>query len=334
MSGCIYPLIFEPELRHYIWGGRNLADLFGRKLPPGRTAESWEISGHPSSPTRVAAGYWKGKTLPEVMRHLGTKLVGSHSQDMLQRGRFPLLVKLLDAHDNLSVQVHPDDDYAREHENDLGKPELWCVLYAEPGAELIYGLKRGVDRRRFVEGLHNGSVQELLHHLPVKEGDVVSVPTGTLHAIMSGIVVAEVQRNSDATYRVYDWDRVDDEGNPRELHVDDALNVIDWNQVEPGKASPVILRDEPGLKQSLMVSCPQFVLESLDIEAGHSFAGTCDGSTFEIWGCISGEAEIRSAAEPVALPAVRFALLPAALGDYTIVAKEKSRLMRIYVDGH
>jgi mannose-6-phosphate isomerase len=331
MRDRVYPLTFEPTLRDYLWGGRNLERLYGRRLPPGITAESWEISGHPTAPTRVAAGAWQGCTLPEVLEAMGEQLVGSRSRAMLALGRFPLLIKLLDATQDLSVQVHPSDTYALRNEGDLGKTEAWYILHAEPGATLIYGLARGTTRETFVEALRNQAVETQLHRLAVQEGDVLFVPAGTVHAIMAGIVAAEIQQNSDATYRVYDWGRVATNGDARPLHIDKALDVIDWTCVTPAKVKPVLLEQPPGVTRARLVEAPQFVIESVDLDAEADFAGVCGGETFEIWGCVQGEAEIGWQGEPVAAPAVRFVLLPAALGRYTVRAARPSRLLRIYV---
>ncbi len=331
MQEQIYPLTFEPVLRDYLWGGRNLERLFGRRLPPGITAESWEISGHPSAPTRVDWGFWQGRTLPEVLTALGEALVGARSRPMLRMGRFPLLVKLLDANHDLSVQVHPSDDYALRHEGDLGKTEAWYILYAVPGAHLIYGLAEGVTRESFIQALRNGTLESQLHRLGVKEGDTVFVPAGLVHALTAGIVAAEIQQNSDATYRVYDWGRVSTNGETRPLHIEKALDVIDWSRTAPGKEEPVLLSQGEGILHTRLVACDKFVMECLDLEAGAAFRGACTGETFEIWGCVSGEAHLTWAGEPVSLPTVRFVLLPAVLGEYAVQAATASRLLRVYV---
>lgn len=331
MQKEIYPLTFEPVLRDYLWGGRNLETLFGRHLPPGITAESWEISGHPTAPTRVDWGLWKGRTLPEVLAALGEALVGTRSRTMLRLGRFPLLVKLLDANHDLSVQVHPSDDYALRHEGDLGKTEAWYILHARPGAKLIYGLAEGVTRETFVHALRTGTVESQLHRLPVKKDDVVFVPAGLVHALTAGIVAAEIQQNSDATYRVYDWGRVSTNGETRPLHIEKALDVIDWSLIAPGTQEPVLLEQREGVRHTRLVACDKFVMEALDLAPGAAFYGACTGETFEIWGCIGGEARILWAEEPLPLPAVRFALLPAALGEFAVQAAQESRLLRVYV---
>jgi mannose-6-phosphate isomerase len=327
----IYPLTFEPALRDYIWGGRNLETLYGRELPPGIVAESWEISGHPTALTRVDAGPLAGLTLPQVQERLGTALVGARSQWATQRGKFPLLVKLLDANRSLSVQVHPADDYALAHEEgELGKTEMWYVLHAKPGAKLIYGLARETTRDEFRAALHEGTLGDLLHYLPVRPGDTIFVPTGTLHALLEGIVVTEIQQNSDTTYRVYDWGRVGADGRPRPLHIDKALDVIDFGQVRPQASTPTVVAEGPGFRQAELARCRYFAVQEIVLDAGAAYRGRCDGTTFEIWGCVAGQADVGWAGEPLPLAAVRYVLLPAALGDFTIQARGPATLLRAF----
>jgi mannose-6-phosphate isomerase len=335
MNETIYPLTFTPVFRDYIWGGRNLETKLGRSLPPGIIAESWDISGHPSSPTKVDNGPLAGQTLPQVLDLLGVDLVGSRSQAMLERGKFPLLIKLLDANKPLSVQVHPDDDYANIHaDGELGKTEMWYVLHAEEGTCLIYGLKPGVTPASFRQALEAGKLEPCLHRLPVKAGDTIFVRAGAVHALLEGIIVAEIQQNSDTTYRVYDWNRVGADGQPRPLHIEKALDVIDFDLVEPGPAVPQLLEASNGLRREMLVTCPYFRVEKLTFEKRTvSFAGRGDGSTFEIWGMMSGLGQVVWAGEPLELSAVRFALLPATLGDFTIEVMEPSVMLRVYVPG-
>lgn len=333
MSDNIYPLTFTPVFRDYIWGGRNLETKLGRALPAGIIAESWDISGHFSSPTKVDNGSLAGKTLPEVLDLLGSELVGSRSQAMLARGKFPLLIKLLDANKRLSVQVHPNDDYANKHENgELGKTEMWYILYAEPGARLIYGLKPGVTPRSFRQSLEAGELESCLYQLPVKAGDAIFIPVGSIHAIMEGILLAEIQQNSDSTYRVYDWNRVGADGQPRPLHIDKAIDVINFELVEPGPYPPQLLEESTGLRREVITACPYFHVEKISFEKeDSSFKGLCDGSTFEIWGTMSGHSQVVWAGQPLDLPAVRFTLLPATLGEFEIKAKTSSVVLRVYV---
>jgi mannose-6-phosphate isomerase len=333
MNKNIYPLTFEPVFRDYIWGGRNLETKLGRTLPPGIVAESWDISGHPSSPTKVDDGPLAGQTLPEVLNLLGAQLVGSRSQTMLERGKFPLLIKLLDANKPLSVQVHPADEYANAHENgELGKTEMWYILHARPGAYLIYGLKPGVTPNSFRRALEEGHLETCLHQLPVKAGDAIFIPAGSTHAIMDGIVLAEIQQNSDTTYRVYDWNRVGADGKPRPLHVDKAIDVINFDQVEPGPFLPRLLEEGEGVRRELITGCPYFNVERVTFEqTAASFKGQCNGPTFEIWGTVSGLSRVVWAGESVELPAVRFTLLPAVLGNFEIEAPAPTTMLRVYV---
>jgi mannose-6-phosphate isomerase len=336
MEKTIYPLIFTPVFRDYIWGGRHLETKLGRTLPPGIVAESWEISGHPSAPTLVENGPWAGQSLLQVMQSLGLKLVGHHSQAMLARGKFPLLVKLLDANQPLSVQVHPNDDYATHYENgELGKTEMWYILYAEPGAYLTYGLKRDVTPDSFRQALEAGTLETCLHQLPVKAGDAVFVPAGSVHAIMEGILLAEIQQNSDTTYRVYDWNRLGADGQPRPLHVDKAIEVINFAQVEPERFPPQLLEESEDLRREIITACPYFNVERVSLKrTGAKFEGRCDGSTFEIWGIMSGSGRVAwGHGEALELSAVRFTLLPAALGNFEIEVSEPSLFLRAYVPG-
>jgi mannose-6-phosphate isomerase len=296
-------------------------------------AESWEISGHPSAPTTVENGPLAGQTLPEVLQRLGLDLVGRRSQAMWERGKFPLLIKLIDANQPLSVQVHPNDEYANLHENgELGKTEMWYILDAEPGAYLIYGLKPGVTPASFRQALEAGKLEAYLHQLPVKPGDAVFIPAGSVHAIMDGILLAEIQQNSDTTYRVYDWNRLGADGQPRPLHIDKALEVINFNQIEPGHFQPRLLEENDDIRREMITTSPYFNVERVTFKREKAaFKGHNDGSTFEIWGAMSGQGQVNWAGEPLELPAIRFTLLPAALGDFEIEALAPSVFLRAYV---
>ncbi|MBE3576289.1 MAG: class I mannose-6-phosphate isomerase [Limnochordales bacterium] len=223
----MYPLKFDPIYKEKIWGGDALARLFGRKLPSGRVGESWEIAAHPHGQSIVSNGPLAGRRLVDLLHSHRDEIMG---KTPLSAGeRFPLLVKLLDCNDWLSVQVHPDDEYARIHEGDLGKTESWLVLYAAPGAQIVYGLKPGTTRQEFAAAIAGNRVEDYLHKVNVRAGDVFSVPAGTVHALGRGVVVAEIQQNSDTVYRVYDWGRLGDDGKPRKLHVEKALDVINFD---------------------------------------------------------------------------------------------------------
>jgi mannose-6-phosphate isomerase len=333
VNNNLYPLTFTPALKDYIWGGRNLEDLYGRQLPPtGPIAESWEISGHPNGPAVVDAGALAGQTLPEVLEALGTDLVGTRASWALERNKFPLLVKLLDAQKRLSVQVHPEDDYAlANEEGELGKTEMWYILHAQPGAQLIFGLRPGVTPEAFRQAVTDNELDKWLHHLPVKAGDAVFVPAGTVHAILGGIIAAEIQQNSDTTYRIYDWGRVGADGNPRPLHVDKALEVINFQLIEPGAYQPVTVTSENGITRQEITRSDYFVVEEVALSPGAVYAGRTDGASLEIWGTIEGSSGLTWAGEPVSLPAIRFCLVPARLGDFGVRSVEAATMLRVYL---
>ena len=322
-TAMIYPLTFEPVFKDYPWGGRNLATKLGRTLPEGIVAESWDIAAHPNGSSVVNAGPLQGKTLPEVQAQLGEALLGDRNAAALASGKFPLLIKILDATRWLSIQVHPDDAYGLQHEGEPGKTEMWVVLHAEPDAELIYGFAPGMSRTQYAAVIGTDASVDGLHHVPVKPGDVIFVPAGTVHALGPGIMVAEIQQNSDTTYRIWDW------GRPRPLHLEKSLDVLNFDQVAPGPAQPALLLDEEGVRIERLVTCPYFETERITLPAGHEFYGLCDGSTFEIWGVLRGQITLTSDAPPLTLKGVEWALLPAELGEYQILIDEDAVLLRV-----
>ena len=321
----LYPLTFDPAIKDYPWGGRNLETVLGRKLPDGIVAESWDISGHPNGPSVVNNGPLRGKTLPEVQEMLGEALVGTRSTQALDLHRFPLLIKLLDANRWLSIQVHPNDEYGLAHEGEFGKTEMWVVLHAEPDAEIIYGFEPGVTKAHYAAEIGTEASADGLYRLRVQPGDVVFVPSGTIHALGPGIIVAEIQQNSDTTYRVYDW------GRPRPLHLSQALDVLNFDLVEPQATTPKVLVDEDTFKAEQLVSCKYFETERLSMSPGDTFYGLCDGDTFEIWGVMKGKAAISDNGTTVTLSAVNWALLPAELGEFQVEAEVESTLLRVFV---
>lgn len=330
MNAQIYPLQFAPVFKDYPWGGRNLETVLGRQIPDGIVAESWEISAHPNGQTEVIAGPLAGLTLAEVQEKLGEDLLGSRNRHALAMNKFPLLIKLLDANQWLSVQVHPDDEYGLAHEGEYGKTEMWVVIHAEPGAELIYGLKPGADRDLFASAVEAGQSEALLHRVPVTTGDVVFVPAGAVHSLGPGILVAEIQQNSDTTYRIYDWGRLGNDGKPRPLHIAQALDVIDWGQIEPGTVRPRLISDgSRGLHHEVIGESAYFRTERLGMSAGSRYADRCAGESFQIWAVLSGRATLTWAGDPLGLSAISWVLLPAALGEFEIHADTDSVLLRV-----
>ena len=346
-SAEIYPLSFRPVFKDYIWGGRNLETKVGRALPAGTVAESWEIASHANGQTRVAAGPLAGFSLGDLQARLGERLLGRARS----RSGFPLLLKLLDANRWLSVQVHPDDAYAGVNGGEPGKTELWIVLHAEPGAELIYGLKAGVDRESMARAVAAGKqIEDALHRVAARAGDVFYLPAGTVHALGPGMVVAEIQQNSDTTYRLYDWDRTDVDGQPRPLHVRQALDVIDWRIVEPAAVDPPILSAPDGWVREILsdlravggnagralradagdeTGCSFFEVQRLTGQPGAVWADACAGDSFQIWAALSGRASLHWSGRQAELPAVSWLLLPASLGPFELRCESDSVLLRI-----
>lgn len=327
------PLTFAPALKDYLWGGRELERLFGRTLPDGVVAESWEISGHPAGISVVDSGPLRGRDLPGLVAEFGTRLVGRRGRRAIERGMFPLLVKLLDANHALSVQVHPDDDHAAAHGlDDSGKTEMWYVLHAVPGAQIICGLVAGTDRTALRGAVDEGRPQDLLNRVPVQAGDSILVPAGTVHAILAGVVLVEIQQCSDTTYRIHDWGRLGPDGQSRELHVEQALDVIDFGPAGAVPMPPRVVEARAGLLREVVAECGHFVVERVRIASGTRFDGVLDGETFEIWGVLEGAASVGSGGmPPTNLAAVGFGLLPATMGAFSVLARTDVVALRAYL---
>jgi mannose-6-phosphate isomerase len=313
----------QPVFKERVWGGRRLADLLGKSLPPDqRIGESWELADHPHGRSLVADGPMAGKTLRWILERHGAAVLGS---DEFARGgaaRFSLLVKFLDASDRLSVQVHPDDSYAAvHHAGESGKTECWTVLHAEPGAWLIQGVKPGVTRPQFAAALKAGQVEELLAVRPVKAGDFIWVPAGLVHGIGPGVVVAEVQENSDLTYRVYDWNRAGPDGKPRELQVREALETIRFGGDMTPQGGRGKTADETGLVIEHLVGCHAFSLTRIQIDR-RPWAADMDGGWVAVV-VLSGAARLTTREGAMAIRAGDTVLVPADLQEYALEMPQK-----------
>lgn len=227
----LYPLKFSPILKERIWGGEKLVKLYNKgaksKAPYG---ESWELSAVPGDVSQVSNGNLKGSTLDELIHSYGAQLLGKRVYNQFGN-TFPLLIKLIDAREDLSVQVHPNDHFAKQRHNCFGKNEMWYVVDADKGATLFLGFKHKVTKQEYIDCLNRGALTEILDAVEVKAGDAFYIPAGLVHAIGGGVVIAEIQQTSDITYRLFDWNRVDGNGKGRELHTDLAVDVIDYNGV-------------------------------------------------------------------------------------------------------
>ncbi|MFQ3634080.1 type I phosphomannose isomerase catalytic subunit [Roseiflexus sp.] len=321
----LYPLITQARLAQPLWGGTFLARWLELPQPqPERLGEVWLV--YDTNP--IIDGPLAGKTLAQVTRDYGEALVGERT--IARYGAdFPLLAKFIDAADRLSIQVHPDDAYAHTHEADTGfhgKTEAWHILYAAPGADVVYGLARLSNRDELTAAITAGTLEPFLRRLPVTAGDTVFVPAGTLHAINAGIVLFEIQQKSDLTYRVYDYGRIDAAtGQPRALHIEKALDVTDYAPAPRGVIPPLQL--EAG--RDLLVACESFALERLNLTG--VVERIVDPATFEILTVVNGSATLRWSDGARHLRRGEAVVIPACLGSYALEPTEEAQILRAYV---
>lgn len=253
-------LKLKPAFKDYIWGGTRLRDDFGKECDFDKVAESWELSCHKDGSSVVAEGEFAGLTLAEYIEKSGKGVLGS---DCGKFENFPILIKLIDAKDNLSVQVHPNNDYAMRVEGEYGKTEMWYIVDCDPGATLLYGFKHEISKDEFAQRIADNTLLEVTNAVPVKKGDVFFIEAGTLHAIGKGILIAEIQQNSNTTYRIYDYGRVGNDGKPRELHVEKAKDVTALCPAKAYPETPVEKMD--GYTSKLLSSCDYFTTYALDV---------------------------------------------------------------------
>ncbi len=229
----LYPFKFDPIYKEILWGGRRIGEYFDREIQGENIAESWELSCRDDGMSVISNGEHRGTELSKLICQYKEQILGTKIYEKYGL-YFPLLVKIIDANDKLSVQVHPDDEYAKLIGENNGKNEMWYILDAKDGAKLIYGLKQNISRKDFVNAIKNGTVSDTLNEVHVKAGDCLYIPSGTVHAILEDILIAEIQQNSNTTFRIFDWDRTDKHGNKRELHIEKALDIInfDTNELE------------------------------------------------------------------------------------------------------
>ena len=267
-------LKLKPAFKDYIWGGTKLRDDFGFKSDLKKIAEGWMLSCHKDGENIIDGGKFDGKTLSEVINETGKDILGTKAQ---KYDFFPILIKLIDAKDNLSVQVHPNDDYALRVEGEYGKTECWYVIDCDEGAELIYGFKKKISNEEFRKRIEDNTFLDIVNHVKVKKGEFFFIESGTLHAIGKGILLAEIQQNSNTTYRVYDYNRLGADGKPRELHTEKALDVT---KCEPPKNNgvmpPVVKKD--GYDEKHLTSCELFSVK--DVTVNKSYSSVADSNSF------------------------------------------------------
>ncbi len=304
-------LKLKPVFKEMIWGGSKLGTIYGKPIPSDRTGESWEAAEHKNGCSLVDGGKYDGMKITEAlsdMDGMGSLNAGAE--------KFPLLIKFIDANDKLSVQVHPDDAYAAELEQgELGKTEMWYILDAAPGAKLIYGFDRDVTREEYAEAIKEGRLNELLNFVDARKGDVFFITAGRVHAICDGLLIAEIQQNSDTTYRLFDWNRVDKNGNPRQLHIEKGVKVSDVASSK-GKEYTTPLEYAAGDAEiSVLAMCRYFAAERVSVSGKAKFE--CGSGSFNIFTVIEGEGGIAGSAAK----AGDSFIMPAGFGGYAVTGE-------------
>ena len=319
----MYPMKLRPAFKDYLWGGNRLTAEFGKPSPYEKTAESWELSCHPDGLSVIANGDYQGKTLQEYISAHPNAL-GKNCADP---SHFPVLIKLIDAHDRLSVQVHPDNDYARRVEGEDGKTELWYIIDCEEGAELLYGFERPVTREEFRGSIADNTLLQLAKHVPVHPGDVFFIPAGTLHAIGKGILIAEIQQSSNTTYRVYDYGRRGADGKPRQLHVEKAVDVTSLT-VAPNAGKPQgVPEQKNGFCSTLLSSCDYFNVTRLEVETHAEL--TARNDSFHALQVLDSPVNLEWNSTLLPLAKGDTVFLPAGTGTYRIAGKCTALLTKI-----
>jgi len=322
----LYPIRFKPLLKETIWGGSTLRERFGKASRPGAlVGESWEINGMTRSSSVVANGFLKGNTLEEITEIYMGDLVG----DMVYErygNEFPLLIKFIDAHDTLSIQVHPDDRMASERHHAWGKTEMWYVIDADPGAVIYTGFRKKTTREEYLYHLNNRKLADLINATPVRAGDVFFIPAGMVHAIGAGVLLTEIQQASDVTYRIYDWDRVEAGGKPREMHTDLALDAIDFDLDRTN-----LIRKPAEMNHTVMLAdCKYFHtgLLQLDRPVIKDFSLT---DSFVIYICTQSMAVIDCDGHQEELKAGETILVPASAESVALIPQATATLLEVFI---
>lgn len=311
----MYPIKLKPAFKDYLWGGTRLRDDFGKDCDFDKIAESWELSCHKDGNSVVADGEFAGLTLAQYIEKKGKSVLGTNCEKF---ENFPILIKLIDAKDNLSVQVHPNNEYAQRVEGEYGKTEMWYVVDCDEGASLLYGFKHNITKEEFRERIENNTLLEVTNSVPVKKGDVFFIEAGTLHAIGKGILIAEIQQNSNTTYRIYDYGRVGADGKPRQLHIDKAVDVTNLCPAKPYPQSEPV--DMGGWTKKRLAKCEYFTVDVINVDT--SAALEADKSSFVNILVLDGGCVLSSEGnDAVELKKGDSVFIPAGLGKFELTGK-------------
>lgn len=316
-----YPLQFEPILKDRIWGGEKLKTILNKPIVSKITGESWELSTVEGDVSVVSNGVLKGKSLMELIDEMPNEILGTKVYERFGK-QFPLLFKYLDAREDLSIQVHPNDKLAKERHNSFGKTEMWYVTQADADARIIVGFKENSSKEEYLKHLNDKTLVSILDDVKAKAGDVFFLETGTVHAIGAGLVVAEIQQTSDITYRLYDFDRKDAQGNTRELHVDLALDAINYNKVDTQKKY-----ETKANKSNVVVDCPYFTTNFIPLENKVEVSKL--GETFTVYMCIEGSFEIEYNGFKQSYIKGDTVLVPAEINAF--ILSGKASILEIYI---
>ena len=309
----LYPMKLEAPLKDYLWGGTRLKDEYGKKTNLDKVAESWELACHKDGKSKIVNGEAAGLFLEDWLAGQDKSVLGTNAASFPY---FPLLIKLIDAKGDLSVQVHPDNDYAMRVEGEYGKTEMWYIVDCEPGASLLYGFKEKISKEEFESRIADNTLLEVCNRVPVKKGDVFFIDSGTLHAIGKGILICEIQQNSNTTYRIYDYGRVGKDGKPRELHVKKAIDVTKLEP--PTKPTTALAKIDiiPGLDMKLLAECEYFTAYHATLKGEASLkAGSESFQTFTV---LSGSLKLTSGDTVLDFYKGESVFIPAGLGIYTL----------------
>lgn len=321
-----YPLKFQPILKEKIWGGEKLKNLLNKNSTRKDVGESWEISTVKNDVSIVENGSLQGKTLLELIGTYKGELIGNKVYQEFGN-QFPLLIKYIDAKEALSIQLHPNDKLAKERHNSFGKTEMWYVMQADKNADLQVGFEKKVSKEEYIKAVEEKKLTEILNFDVVNKGDVYFIPTGRVHAIGAGVLLAEIQQTSDITYRIYDWDRQDDQGNYRDLHTEEALDALDFSVKESYNTNYTKEINEI----SNIVDCQYFTTSILPID-NKMIIDNSTKDSFVIYMCVSGEGvQLQSDNFMVELKLGETVLIPASVNNFEIMPKGNSELLEVYI---